>query len=311
MLKIGTTDAKSIKRYGTTAPSDSSSSSWNAGSAVLFIYDGTYWQMVGWLNTTYSEISATNITNGSNATTGLITGRRAKAAVEAFAPVKDVTVGGTSVMSGTTAVVPAIPTVNDATLTIQKNGTNVATFTANASSNVTANISVPTDTGDLTNGAGYITSAGGTSTPTANTVSKFDSSAHMNSSDMSTQDITSFVNALDTQGTDLADYVVGTGVDGIWTYRKWASGLYDAWYIGSVNLLAGTAWGSGFYYHQSSSALTPPSFSQSVSSLVGVSRSAQLTMFCGVGSNYTQYWANATSTTGTIPVRLDMQGTWQ
>lgn len=36
-----------------------------------------------------------------------------------------------------------IPTVNNATLTIQKNGSNVATFTANASSNVTANISVP------------------------------------------------------------------------------------------------------------------------------------------------------------------------
>jgi hypothetical protein len=41
---------------------------------------------------------------------------------------------------------PTIPTVNNATLTIQKNGTNVATFGANASSNVTANITVPTVT---------------------------------------------------------------------------------------------------------------------------------------------------------------------
>ena len=54
---------------------------------------------------------------------------------------------------------PTIPTVNNATLTIQKNGTNVETFTANASSNVTANITVPTDTNDLTNGAGFITSS--------------------------------------------------------------------------------------------------------------------------------------------------------
>lgn len=38
---------------------------------------------------------------------------------------------------------PTIPTVNDATLTIQKNGTTVRTFTANASSNVIANITVP------------------------------------------------------------------------------------------------------------------------------------------------------------------------
>lgn len=44
-----------------------------------------------------------------------------------------------------------MPTVNDATLTIQRNGTTVDTFTANASSNVTADISVPTKTSDLTN----------------------------------------------------------------------------------------------------------------------------------------------------------------
>lgn len=52
-----------------------------------------------------------------------------------------------------------LPTVNDATLTIQKNGTTVQTFTANQGSNTTANITVPTDTSDLTNGAGYITSS--------------------------------------------------------------------------------------------------------------------------------------------------------
>lgn len=52
---------------------------------------------------------------------------------------------------------PTIPTVNNATLTIQKNGTTVGTFTANASSNVTANISVPTKVSDLTNDSGFIT----------------------------------------------------------------------------------------------------------------------------------------------------------
>ena len=54
---------------------------------------------------------------------------------------------------------PTIPTVNDATLTIQKNGTTVKTFTANASSNVTANITVPTAVSELTNDSGYLTSA--------------------------------------------------------------------------------------------------------------------------------------------------------
>lgn len=57
-----------------------------------------------------------------------------------------------------TSDIPSVPTVNNGQLTIQKNGSNVATFTANASSNVTANISVPTATSDLTNDSGFITS---------------------------------------------------------------------------------------------------------------------------------------------------------
>ena len=50
-------------------------------------------------------------------------------------------------------------TVNNATLTIQKNGSTVNTFTANASNNVTANITVPTATSDLINDSGYITNS--------------------------------------------------------------------------------------------------------------------------------------------------------
>lgn len=53
---------------------------------------------------------------------------------------------------------PTIPTVNNATLTIQKNGTTVKTFTANASSNVTANIIVPTKTSDITNDSNFVAS---------------------------------------------------------------------------------------------------------------------------------------------------------
>lgn len=44
---------------------------------------------------------------------------------------------------------PTIPTVNNGQLTIQKNGTTVATFTANQSGNATANITVPTKLADL------------------------------------------------------------------------------------------------------------------------------------------------------------------
>lgn len=102
-LSVNGTTAKAIMRYGTSAPSTTAASSWNAGSVVLFTYDGTYWQMQGWINSTYSEASVAEITSSSSSTARLISGRRAKAAVEEFAPVKDVTAGGTSVLDGTTA----------------------------------------------------------------------------------------------------------------------------------------------------------------------------------------------------------------
>lgn len=79
----------------------------------------------------------------------------------------------TSVNGQTGAVTIAVPTktselTNDSdfvtnsaigkgTLTIQKNGANVATFGANQSENATANISVPTKTSDLTNDSGFLT----------------------------------------------------------------------------------------------------------------------------------------------------------
>lgn len=55
---------------------------------------------------------------------------------------------------------PTIPTVGNGTLTIQKNGTDVETFTANQSADVTANITVPTKVSELTNDSGYTTNVG-------------------------------------------------------------------------------------------------------------------------------------------------------
>lgn len=56
---------------------------------------------------------------------------------------------------------PTIPTVNNGTLTIQKNGTTVATFSANQSENATANIIVPTKTSQLTNDSNFVKSNSG------------------------------------------------------------------------------------------------------------------------------------------------------
>ena len=54
---------------------------------------------------------------------------------------------------------PSSTTIGSGVLTVQKNGTTIDTFGANDTGNTTVNITVPTDTNDLTNGAGFITNS--------------------------------------------------------------------------------------------------------------------------------------------------------
>ena len=126
-----------------------------ANIVTTFVFDGTYWQFV-WhgldSNTTYSNMSATEANTWTATSARTISASILKWAIQTHAPVQ-------SVNWQTWAVTLTIPTVNNATLTIQKNWTNVQTFTANQSTNATANITVPTDTADLTNWAWYLTSS--------------------------------------------------------------------------------------------------------------------------------------------------------
>lgn len=89
-LQVNNLDAAAIKRYGTTAPSTSAASSWNAGSVILLIYDGTYWQQADWINTTYSSMTAAEITAGTGTSARNITPANLKTAIETWSPVKSV-----------------------------------------------------------------------------------------------------------------------------------------------------------------------------------------------------------------------------
>ena len=80
-LNVNGTGAIAIRRYGTTAPSTSAASSWNAGSVVSLLYDGTDWQMIGFLNTTYSGMTDDEYQAGTSTTNRLITPARLKSAI--------------------------------------------------------------------------------------------------------------------------------------------------------------------------------------------------------------------------------------
>lgn len=77
--------AHPIYRYGTTVPSTSTASSWNAGNVFALIYDGTGWQMVGWINTTYSSMTVAEYQAGTGTTARVITPARLKDAIQYWA----------------------------------------------------------------------------------------------------------------------------------------------------------------------------------------------------------------------------------
>lgn len=81
-LNVNGLGAKAIERYGTTSPSTSAASSWNANSVIVLTYDGTYWQMAGWLNTTYSGMSEAEYKAGTGTSSRLITPARLKGAIK-------------------------------------------------------------------------------------------------------------------------------------------------------------------------------------------------------------------------------------
>ena len=100
-----------------------------------------------------------------------------------------------------------------------------------------------------TGGGGGGSEGDSTTIPTANTIAKFDIAAHMNSEDMTTPEITSFIENLDVSNNGaIADFVVEQGTSGIWTYRKWNSGIAECWGTAKSGTYTNTnTWGGGKY----------------------------------------------------------------
>lgn len=160
-LNVNSTGAKTIYRYGTTKPSTSAESSWNAGSIVCFVYDGTYWNIEGWLNTTYSAITQANIESLTGASTGLITGQRLTQGIAKRVIVSQTLTSGTEIAQ------------------IEVNGTSTPLYAPSG-------------------------------------------------------------------GTSPADYITEEGTSGSWHYRKWSSGLQEAWFSGSITFTSASSTVSGW-----------------------------------------------------------------
>ena len=56
------------------------------------------------------------------------------------------------------------------------------------------------------------------------------------------------VNGTNIRNLDIADFVVESGTEGIWTYEKWHSGVAKCWAQKTANVCPGLDWANGHYY---------------------------------------------------------------
>lgn len=136
----------------------SSATEFSANKDVTLTGDvtGTASSKAGWSVAT--TLANSGVTAGTYGPSADVTGNN-----NATISVPEITVDAkgrvTSVTNRTLTCKNNTYNVYNKTLTIQKNGTNVATFTSNSNTNVTANITVPTKTSDLTNDSNFVVSS--------------------------------------------------------------------------------------------------------------------------------------------------------
>lgn len=131
---------------------------WGANGQVLTTdgQGGTSWKDVGGGDVTDVEVNGTSVVNAQgvaevtvptntsdlNNDSGFIDGTDLSTALSGYTPTANLANVATSGDYDDLLNKPSIPTVGDGTITIQKNGTTVDTFTTNQSANKTVNITV-------------------------------------------------------------------------------------------------------------------------------------------------------------------------
>lgn len=113
------------------------------------------------------------------------------------------------------------------------------------------------------------------------------------------------------------DYIVEQGTSGIWTYRKWNSGKYEATINTQFSLNSGNSW-TGGYWHKTTYGAPLPSFALTWSVVSAVKTDDILAWYVGAkeesdGLHF--YWVNGTS--GTVSgtqfgyAEITIRGTWK
>ena len=117
------------------------------------------------------------------------------------------------------------------------------------------------------------------------------------SEDMTDEQIQAFINSVEYNLQNQVDYIVEQGTSGIWTYRKWNSGMAECWgtYTGTTSYTANAAASGGYRTIISGIALP---FTFSAAPKVTASHN-------GTSSHYWGSVANVATSTTEVGVTLD------
>ena len=138
-----------------------------------------------------------------------------------------------------------ITTETDPTVPSWAKQSSKPTYTASEVGALPDTTPIPSKTSDLTNDSGFITGVTSTSTPTASTIAEFDSSSHINSTDMTSSEVEDFVDELDVGGGGVLNMFYPVG-----SYYETSDSTFDpnvrwggTWVLeaeGQVHISAGT-----------------------------------------------------------------------
>jgi len=133
--------------------------------------------------------------------------------------------------------------------------------------------------------------------------------------DMTMQEVDDFVSELEVGGSGTAvDLVVDQGISGMWTYRKWSSGIVECWGMTAAKSHAMTQQ-SGYGYWVAEDYSLPSGLFTSISN-VQANRSAGqglvfISVYSATVSSIQCYVSCTTSITQTFSIHFDVKGRWK
>lgn len=122
------------------------------------------------------------------------------------------------------------------------------------------------------------------------------------SDDMTPAQIEDFVQSLNAVATSSVDYIVEQGISGIWTYRKWNSGIAECWGIYTETSVAWSATTAASGGYRATTSAIPFPFTFAATPVVNAQSN----------STSNDYWgtiANSTATTTQVIVIIDRGAT--